>query len=231
MNGRFFVTNMIDTEKTVIAIPGGELEDRVLERFRQAGLNPSRPNPRSLFLDTSGPYTLVLWRANSIPDLLGRPSIVVAGIAGSDSFLEETGELNPGVEVPLYNANEVSPTLTFAITEEFAQRRRTPSLQDLSGEMVATKFPKTARRELDNRGVKPASIYPLPGKIEAATLIFPCPAIFDVVFSGRTMKANGLVPIVCAHEVTGRLVRAGNFKYMSNRHKRNLESLERIMAT
>src|SRR5262249_28969223 len=57
---------------------------------------------------------------------------------------------------------------------------------------VATKYPNIARHALDQRGL-PAEIIPLQGSVELSILSGLADVIVDLVGTGATLKANGLV--------------------------------------
>src|SRR3954451_3021237 len=70
---------------------------------------------------------------------------------------------------------------------------------------VATKYPEITRRHFAARGVQ-AECIKLNGAMELAPTLGLCRRIVDLVSSGSTLKANGLVEIEKIAEVTSRLV-------------------------
>ena len=70
---------------------------------------------------------------------------------------------------------------------------------------VATKYPKLTRAHFARRGVQ-AECIKLNGALELAPKLGLCRRIVDLVSSGQTLKANGLVEIETIAEVTSRLI-------------------------
>jgi len=70
---------------------------------------------------------------------------------------------------------------------------------------VATKYPEITRRHFAARGVQ-AECVKLNGAMELAPLLGLCRYIVDLVQTGSTLKANGLVEIERVADVTSRLI-------------------------
>jgi ATP phosphoribosyltransferase len=69
---------------------------------------------------------------------------------------------------------------------------------------VATKYPNVTKNYFASRGVQ-AECIKLNGAMELAPRLGLCRRIVDLVSSGETLKANGLVEIEQIAEVTSRL--------------------------
>ncbi|HYD99009.1 MAG TPA: ATP phosphoribosyltransferase, partial [Alphaproteobacteria bacterium] len=70
---------------------------------------------------------------------------------------------------------------------------------------VATKYPEITRRHFAARGVQ-AECIKLNGAMELAPALGLCRRIVDLVSSGATLRANGLVEIEHIADITSRLV-------------------------
>ncbi|MEK9797116.1 MAG: ATP phosphoribosyltransferase, partial [Alphaproteobacteria bacterium] len=70
---------------------------------------------------------------------------------------------------------------------------------------VATKYPNLTQRHFARRGVQ-AECIKLNGAIELAPSLGLCRRIVDLVSTGDTLKANGLVEIETIAEISSRLV-------------------------
>jgi ATP phosphoribosyltransferase len=70
---------------------------------------------------------------------------------------------------------------------------------------VATKYPNVSRNYFAARGVQ-AECVKLNGAMELAPSLGLCPRIVDLVSSGATLKANGLVEVAVIAEVTSKLI-------------------------
>jgi ATP phosphoribosyltransferase len=70
---------------------------------------------------------------------------------------------------------------------------------------VATKYLKTAREHFAAKGVH-VDLIRLYGSMELAPLLGLADAIVDLVSTGKTLKANGLVPVEEIMPVSARLI-------------------------
>jgi ATP phosphoribosyltransferase len=70
---------------------------------------------------------------------------------------------------------------------------------------VATKYPEVTRRHFAARGVQ-AECIKLHGAVELAPSLGLCQHIVDLVETGSTLKANGLVEIEHIADITSRLI-------------------------
>ena len=69
---------------------------------------------------------------------------------------------------------------------------------------IATKYPEITKRHFANRGVQ-AECIKLHGAIEIAPSLGLCRRIVDLVSTGETLRANGLVEVEQISEITSRL--------------------------
>jgi ATP phosphoribosyltransferase len=76
---------------------------------------------------------------------------------------------------------------------------------DLEGERIATTYPRILRAYLLKNGIS-AAIVPLAGSVEIAPEVNLADAICDIVQSGTTLKAHGLVPIATVMESRAELI-------------------------
>jgi ATP phosphoribosyltransferase len=70
---------------------------------------------------------------------------------------------------------------------------------------VATKYPEVTRRHFAARGVQ-AECIKLNGAVELAPSLGLCQHIVDLVQTGETLRANGLVEIEHIADITSRLI-------------------------
>jgi ATP phosphoribosyltransferase len=70
---------------------------------------------------------------------------------------------------------------------------------------VASKYPQVTRRHFAARGVQ-AEVINLHGAVELAPIIGLCRHIVDLVQTGNTLRANGLVEIEHIADITSRLI-------------------------
>jgi ATP phosphoribosyltransferase len=70
---------------------------------------------------------------------------------------------------------------------------------------VASKYPEVAHRHFAARGVQ-AEVIKLNGAVELAPVMGLCRYIVDLVQTGSTLRANGLVEVEHIFDVTSRLI-------------------------
>jgi len=73
------------------------------------------------------------------------------------------------------------------------------------GLRVATKYPRMAGEALSRRGLV-AELVPLHGSVELAVVVDLADAIVDLVETGATLRAHGLVEYATLAEVSARVV-------------------------
>jgi ATP phosphoribosyltransferase len=76
----------------------------------------------------------------------------------------------------------------------------------LAGERIATSYPRLLRRFLDERGID-ATVVRMNGAVELAPRLGIARFICDLVSTGATLEANGLVPVETVMESEAVLVR------------------------
>jgi ATP phosphoribosyltransferase len=87
-----------------------------------------------------------------------------------------------------------------------AATRQNGRRQRLSSKVrVATKYPNITERYFNRKGL-PVEIIKLYGSIELAPLVGLADRIVDLVSTGRTLKAHGLVEVEVIAESTARLI-------------------------
>jgi len=115
------------------------------------------------------------------------------GIAGKDVLLEHGGE-------GLYEPLDLRIARCRMMTAGY------PDAGKQSGRLrVATKYIKCAQRFFAAKGEQ-VEIIKLYGSMELAPIVGLADLIVDLVESGNTLKANGLVPLELITEISSRLV-------------------------
>lgn len=179
------------------------------------------------------PIDFVIIRASSIPEAVNsEKSKTKAGITGSDIIWESGIGKNCGEEIPIsrFRPNYKSPMLFIGITEQFSdcikeKNNREALIRDLSGKMVATKFPRITQEIFTERDVKEIEIYPVPGTTEAMQYIFDnCYGILDVISTGATVKANKIQVLEKFYQVSIRIIESPT--RMSRQEKDILDELK-----
>jgi ATP phosphoribosyltransferase len=178
-----------------IALSKGRIFKQTLPLLAHAGIEPldDPETSRKLILDTNHPQVkLVIIRATDVPTYV-QWGAADLGVAGKDVLLEHGGE---GLYEPL-DLNIARCRLMVAGAPD----------AELSGNRlrIATKYVSSARRHFAAKGQQ-VEIIKLYGSMELAPLVGLSDLIVDLVESGNTLKANGLVPLEHIADISSRLV-------------------------
>ena len=200
-----------------IALSKGRIFEETLPLLAAAGVVPidDPETSRKLILDTNqADVKLVIIRAADVPTYVGYGAADV-GVAGKDVLLEHGGE---GLYEPL-DLKIARCRLMVAGPEgrPNGQRRL----------RIATKYVKSTRRFYADRQEQ-VEIIKLYGSMELAPLVGLADRIVDVVDTGNTLKANGLVPLEHIADISSRLV--VNKASMKMKHARITAFVERLRA-
>ena len=178
-----------------IALSKGRIFNQSLPLLEHAGITPADDpeTSRKLILDTNHEQVkLVIIRATDVPTYV-QYGAADLGVAGKDVLLEHGGE---GLYEPL--------DLKIARC-----RMMTAGFQDLTprhGRLrVATKYVNSAKRYFAAQGQQ-VEIIKLYGSMELAPIVGLADIIVDLVESGNTLKANGLVPLEHIADISSRLI-------------------------
>jgi ATP phosphoribosyltransferase len=178
-----------------LAVSKGRILDETLPMLARLGITPDEDpaSSRRLILPTSRPgLCIVVIRAQDVPTYVDYGAADL-GIAGKDVLMEYQGE---GLYEPL--------DLRIARCRlVLAGRKGAPTIN--GRRRVATKYVHTARRFFAERGEQ-VEIIKLYGSMELAPLVGLADQIIDLVDTGNTLKANGLVPVETIAEISSRLI-------------------------
>jgi ATP phosphoribosyltransferase len=189
-------------EPLVMALPNGRILGEVMPLLQRIGIVPepafADPTSRQLRFATSDP-ALDLIRVRSF-DAATFVAFGAAqlGVAGNDVLMEfDYSEIYAPLDLDIGHCHmAVAAPADWAAQED---PRRWSHLQ------IATKYPEITRRHFAARGVQ-AECIKLNGAIELAPLLGLCRHIVDLVQTGATLKANGLVEVEHIADVTSRLI-------------------------
>ncbi len=150
---------------------------------------------RKLILDTNRPdIKVVIVRATDTPTYV-QYGAADLGVVGKDVLLEHGGE---GLYEPLDLGIARCRLMVagFPHTSPAVPQRRP---------RVATKYINVARRHFAARGIQ-AEVIKLYGSMELAPLVGLADYIVDVVDTGKTLRANGLLPLEHIADISSRLI-------------------------
>ena len=193
---------MHSSEILVLALPKGRILGEVMPLLRRAGIEIepdfADENARQLRFATNHPMLEVI-RVRSF-DVATFVAFGAAhlGVAGNDVLMEFD---YPEIYAPLDLGIGRCRLAVAAPAEDAAHED--PSRW--SQVRVATKYPEVTRRHFASRGVQ-AECIKLNGAMELAPRLGLCRYIVDLVQTGSTLRANGLVEIERIAEISSRFI-------------------------
>ena len=184
------------SERLKIAITKGRLLDKSMELFEGAGLDctPIKdPGRRLVHCVPNYPLDAVSAKA---PDVITyvEHGVCDLGIVGKDTILEKGGSF---YEVLDLGFGKCRFALAVKAGSDFYGTYKT--------RRIASKYPEVTRAFFAGKGMD-VDIIKIEGSVELAPILGLADAIVDIVGTGATLKANGLVPIEDVAPVFARLI-------------------------
>jgi ATP phosphoribosyltransferase len=186
----------------ILALPNGRILGEVMPLLGRLGITPEPafddPGSRQLRFATSEPsLDLIRVRSFDVATFVAFGSAQL-GIAGNDVLMEfDYSEIYAPLDLDVGNCHlAVAATTDGGACEEVGRA---------SHIRVATKYPEVTRRHFAARGIQ-AECIKLNGAIELAPRLGLCRHIVDLVQTGATLKANGLIEIERIAKVSSRLI-------------------------
>ena len=183
-----------------IALSKGRIFDETAPLLARAGIRPKGDPERSrkLILATNRrELSLIVVRASDTPTYVQHGGADL-GIAGRDVLVEHGGE---GLYQPL-DLGIAKCRMMVAVRRGFDYQR---AVRQGARLRVATKYLNITREHFAAKGVH-VDLIRLYGSMELAPLTGLADAIVDLVATGRTLKANGLVAVEEIMPVSARLI-------------------------
>jgi len=200
-----------------IALSKGRIFRETLPLLAAAGIEPvdDPDTSRKLILDTSqDKVKLVIIRAADVPTYVEYGAADL-GVAGKDVLMEHGGD---GLYEPVDLGIARCRLMVAGPAQGVARTRRL---------RIATKYVQSTRRFYADRREQ-VEIIKLYGSMELAPLVGLADLIVDVVDTGNTLRANGLVPLEHIADISSRLI--VNKAAMKMKHGRIAGLIERIKA-
>lgn len=189
------------TRPLTLAIPKGRILDEALPMLARVGIEPEAEfhdkKSRALRFATNRPdISIIRVRAFDVATFVAHGAAQI-GIVGSDVVEEfDYSELYAPVDLDIGHCRlSVAEPVDLADEDEAA----------MSHVRVATKYPYLTRRYYEALGIQ-AECVKLNGAMELAPSLGLSRRIVDLVSSGATLKANGLVETHVIMQVSARLV-------------------------
>ncbi|HXO91264.1 MAG TPA: ATP phosphoribosyltransferase [Stellaceae bacterium] len=186
----------------ILALPNGRILGEVMPLLRRLGIAPEPSfddqGSRQLRFTTSAPgLDLIRVRSFDVATFVAFGAAQL-GIAGNDVLMEfDYSEIYAPLDLDVGHCH-----LAVAATTDGTARK---NVSRASHVRVATKYPEITRRHFAARGVQ-AECIKLNGAVELAPNLGLCRHIVDLVQTGATLKANGLIEIERIAEVSSRLI-------------------------
>ena len=192
---------MLSNDNIVLALPKGRILEEIIPLIARAGIEPeaafSDASSRKLRFSTNhANLDIVRVRSFDVATFIifGAAHI---GIAGQDVLMEfDSSQIYAPVDLGVGECR--------MIVAEPVEMAPDDNPQRWSHIRIATKYPEITRRHFASRGVQ-AECIKLNGAMEIAPSMGLCSRIVDLVSTGSTLRANGLVEVEEIAQITSRL--------------------------
>jgi ATP phosphoribosyltransferase len=184
-----------ESDGIILAVSKGRILEQALPLLERVGICPKEDlnKSRKLVIETTRPgLHLVVIRPTDVPTFVEYGAADL-GIAGKDVLME-------------HDSNDYYEPLDLKIAKCRLMVAGLPGVEVSNNRIrVATKYAKIARDYYAKRGIQ-AEIIKLYGSMELAPLVGLSERIVDLVDTGNTLKANGLVAMEDICEISSRLI-------------------------
>ena len=185
-----------EADTLTIALTKGRILKETLPLFEGAGIVPLddiATSRKLIFPTTHESVKFVLLRGSDVPTYV-RHGAADMGVVGKDILMEFGDE-------GLYEILDLEIARCRLMTAgiDGAQQKTGAKIR------VATKFVNVAREHYSLRGLQP-NIIKLYGAMELAPIMRLADEIVDIVDTGNTLKANGMVPREHIADISSRLI-------------------------
>jgi ATP phosphoribosyltransferase len=189
-------------EPLIMALPNGRILGEVMPMLGRMGVEPepafTDPKSRQLRFSTSDPgLEIIRVRSFDVATFVAFGAAQI-GVAGSDVLMEfDYSDIYAPLDLDIGHCR-----MMVAAPADWVDREDPQSWSHLR---VATKYPEVTRRHFAARGVQ-AECIKLNGAMELGPSLGLCRHIVDLVATGATLAANGLVEIEHIAEISSRLI-------------------------
>ena len=202
-----------------IALAKGRILDETLPLLARAGIEPTddlSSSRKLVFATNHDQIKLVLIRSADVPTYV-QYGAADLGVAGKDVLAEHGGE-------GLYERVDLKIAACKMMTAGFADKPMPRTRLK-----VATKYPRLTRRFFLEQG-RQVELIKLYGSMELAPVVGLADIIVDLVDSGNTLRANGLIPLEHIMDISSRLiVNRASLKMKNQPIKSLVESIESVV--
>ncbi|MBO4644561.1 MAG: ATP phosphoribosyltransferase [Alphaproteobacteria bacterium] len=187
--------------KTIIALPKGRILKEAEPFLLHTGIRPEEAffdeDSRLLRFKTNDPdVELIRVRSFDVATFVAFGAAQL-GICGNDVLAEfDYSEIYAPLDLGIGKCRMSAAAPVGYTTDDLARAGHV---------RVATKYPNITKKYYQSKGIQ-AECIKLSGAMELAPTIGLCHRIVDVVSSGATLKANGLVEIESMMDISARLI-------------------------
>lgn len=193
---------MSNNPTIIMAVPRGRILGECKTLFKKSKLEPVEEiyssNTSALqFLTSDKHVRMVRVRAFDVITYVAQGAAQI-GICGEDILLEQP---NNEIYAPI-NLNLGHCRISVAEPKSMLKSDNPASWSHIR---IATKYPNITKRHFAKKGIV-AECIKLHGAIELAPSLGMCPRIVDLVSTGNTLKANGLVEVEVLHHISSLII-------------------------
>ena len=206
------------------ALPKGRILEDSMELFGQIGITCPEMSEKSRKLVFENPELKLRFmavRATDVPTYVEYGCADI-GVVGKDTLLEQGKDLYEPVDMKFGYCR--------LVVAEPKNLQAEDNPLNWSNIRVATKYPNVTERYFAEKGIQ-VELIKLYGSIELAPLVGLSERIVDLVSTGGTLKANGMVEVETIAEITSRLiVNRASLKTKHQRIGKIIEDLEKVVG-
>ena len=177
------------------ALSKGRLADKILKMLKQMDLCDIEisDEDRRLVIE-EGQYRFFLAKPSDVPTFVDN-GVADIGVVGKDTILEENRDITEVLDLG-FGKCRMCVCAKVSDGDSFKYK---------SNLRVATKYPNIAKSYFDSVHQN-CTIIKLNGSVELGPIVGLSDVIVDIVESGRTLKENGLAPVLTIHDLSARLI-------------------------
>jgi ATP phosphoribosyltransferase len=169
----------------------GRLTEKSIELLSDCGFNFQLSSRKLISPAINEPLDLIYLRNKDIPKyiLMNKCDLGIVGRNILDEYYD-TEDIEVITSLPYGQCR---------ISLAFPENKLPRSFEDINGKVIATSYPRILERELSKRGIE-VKIINLSGSIEVGPILDICDGVFDIVSTGSTLKAHGLIEYSTLYE-------------------------------
>lgn len=183
-------------QEITIALAKGRLADKTIEILEKCAIDcsPLKVETRKLVLsDAQNKYKFIFVKPSDVPTYIER-GVSDIGVVGKDTLLEENKDI--------YEMLDLKFGACKMCVAGYGSQKGNITVSNLR---VASKYTSIAKEYYSAKGIN-VDIIKLNGSVELAPIIGLSDVIVDIVESGKTLEANGLVILEEICDLSARLV-------------------------